>query len=68
MMMFYFFFQISAKQGHVQTLRLTHATLRLEFVSADLRQHVVVMNFGDVKTIQEQMLNQKITIILQRVR
>ena len=67
-MVFYFFFQISAKQGHVQTLRLTHATLRLEFVSADPMQHVVVMNFGDVKTILVRMLYQKITVIPLRAR
>ena len=67
-MIFYFVFQFSAKQEHAQTLKLTHATLLLVFASADLMQHVVVMSFGDVKTIQEQMLNQKITIILQRVR
>ena len=67
-MIFYFAFQFSVKQEHAQTLQLTHATLLLVFASADLMQHVVVMSFGDVKTIQEQMLNQKITIILQRVR
>ena len=54
-MMLYFVFQFSAKQEHVQTLRLTRVTLRLEFVSADPMQHVVVMNFGDVKTILARM-------------
>ena len=67
-MSFYFVFQFSAKQEHVQTLRLTLATLRLEFVSADLSQHVVVMNFGDVKTILVRMQYQKITVIPQRAR
>ena len=66
--MFYFVFQFSAKQEHVQTLRLTLVTLRLEFVSADLRQHVVVMNFGDARTILVRMLYQKITVIPRRVR
>ena len=67
-MMFYFVFQSSAKQEHVQTLGLTHATLWQEFVSADPMQHVVVMNFGDVKTIPVRMQYQKITVISQRAR
>ena len=66
--MFHFVFQFSVKQERVQTLKLTHATLLWAFASADLTLHVVVMSFGDVKTIQEPTLNQKITLILQRVR
>ena len=67
-MMFHFVFQFSAKREHVQTLRVTHATLRLEFVSADPMQHVVVMNFGDVRTILVRMPYQKITVIPRRAR
>ena len=68
MMMLYFVVQFSARQEHVQNLRLTHVTLRLEFVSADPMQPVVVMNFGDVKTILVRMQYQKITVILQPAR
>ena len=51
-----FSFYSSVKQEHVQALKLTRAILPLEFVSADLIQHVVAMNFGDVKTILVRML------------
>ena len=66
--MFYFVLPISAKQGHVQILVLTHAIRLLAFVSADPMQPAVAMSFGDAKTILVRMLYQRITVISRRVR
>ena len=68
MIVFYFVFPFSAKQGHVQILVLTHAIRLLAFVSADPMQPAVAMSFGDVKTILVRMQYQKITVIPLRAR